>query len=206
MTISTYDPCLLYTTEDFRVVGLQTHDSLILGDDVFTSEEENQLKKAKLMVKEREKLTKASPIKFNGGYISQEKDGSLYLNQERQCKNLRLIILKKSIDLVSARGMVRKSVTPKDQYVAQRARGAYVATVSQPEAAFDLSFAAQAVNPKEDDAKMLNKRLQWQMDNSGRGFRFVKLDITSLKLIIFTDAFFANNLNLTSQIDHVVRG
>ena len=28
-----------------------------------------------------------------------------------------------------------------DQYIAQRARGAYIATVCQPEAAFDLSFA-----------------------------------------------------------------
>ena len=51
-------------------------------------------------------------------------------------------------------------MTSKDQYVAQRARGAYKATLSQPEAAFDLSFAAQVINPKEDDAKTLNKRLK----------------------------------------------
>lgn len=69
-------------------------------------------------------------------------------------------MLKKPIDLVSSRGQIRKAVTPKDQYVAQRTRGAYIATVSQPEAAFDLSFAAQVINPKEEDAKTLNKRLQ----------------------------------------------
>ena len=56
MTISTYDPCLFYATNGFGVVGLQTGDSLILGDDAFTSEEEHQLQKANLMAKEREQL------------------------------------------------------------------------------------------------------------------------------------------------------
>jgi hypothetical protein len=53
---------------------------------------------------------------------------------------LRLVALK-SISLTSSRGEVRQAVTTKDQYVAQRARGAYIATVCQPKAAFDLSFA-----------------------------------------------------------------
>jgi hypothetical protein len=49
-------------------------------------------------------------------------------------------------------------VSLKDQYVSQRARGAYVATVSQPEAAFDLSFAAQAVGPPtKEQIEQLNK-------------------------------------------------
>ena len=108
------------------------------------------------------------------------------------------------MDLVSSRGKIRKAVTPKDQYVAQRARGAYIATVSQPEAAFDLSFAAQVINPKEEDAKTLNKRLQWQIDHANRGLHFVQLDINTLKLIVFTDASFANNLNLASQIGYVI--
>ena len=118
MTISTYDSCLLYATNGFGVIGLQTDNSLILGDDAFTSKKEHQLQKANLMAKEREQLTETNPIRFNGGYISQEKDESLYPNQERQCKGLRLVALKESMDLVSARGMISKSVTPKDQYVA----------------------------------------------------------------------------------------
>jgi hypothetical protein len=43
-------------------------------------------------------------------------------------------------DLTSVRCAVRKAVTLKDQYIAQRARGAYIATVLQLEAVFDLSF------------------------------------------------------------------
>ena len=143
MTESTYDPCLLYTKEStgFGVVGMQIDDTLILADEIFATAEENQLTEAKLLAKEQEKLTTTTPIKFNGGYIKQETD-SLFLNKEKQCKSLLLVTLKTSIDLVSSRGQVRTAVTPKDQYIAQRARGAYIATLSQPEAAFDLLFAA----------------------------------------------------------------
>jgi hypothetical protein len=56
------------------------------------------------------------------------------------------------------RGTAQAS-SPKEQYIAQRARGAYIASVCQPEASFDLSFAAQVTNPTEEDAKTLNKRL-----------------------------------------------
>ena len=47
----------------------------------------------------------------------------------------------------------------------QRARGAYIATIYQPEAIFDLSFTAQVINLIEEDIKVLNKHLQWQIDN-----------------------------------------
>lgn len=204
MKESTYDPCLLYTnTNGFGVVGLQTDDTLFLADNTFAASEETNLKKAKFMAKDREVLTCDTPIKFNGGQIRLEND-SIVLTQERQCQNLRLVALGRAIDLKSSRGAVRQAVTPKDQYIAQRARGAYIATVCQPEAAFDLSFAAQVVNPKEENAKQLNKRLQWQIDNPSRGLRFVQLDKSTLKLIVFTDSSFANNHDYSSQIGFVI--
>ena len=205
MTQSTYDPCLLYTENSsrsgFGIVGLQTDDTLFLADKMFAVKEEEQLHKANLLAKEREKLDNET-IKFNGGCIKRESN-VIHLTQERQCRNLHLVALK-STDLTSSRGKIRKAVTPKDQYVAQRARAAYIATMCQPEAAFDLSFAAQIVNPKEKDAKALNKRIQWQIDNPTRGLHFVQLDLTSLKFVIFTDASFANNYDLSSQIGFVV--
>ena len=91
-----------------------------------------------------------------------------------------------------------------DQYVAQRARGAYIASVCQPEAAYDLSVAAQAVEPTEKDVSALNKRLQWQIENAARGLRFVQLAKESLQLLVFTDASFANNKDLSSQIGYVL--
>jgi hypothetical protein len=44
--------------------------------------------------------------------------------------------------------------------VAQRARKAYIATLSQYEISFDLFVAAQVINSKEEDVKRLNKRFQ----------------------------------------------
>src|SRR5271167_1264851 len=204
MTQSTYDPCLLHTsTNGFGLVGLQTDDTLFLADPEFARNEETELQKAKFLAKDREQLTTQHPIKFNGGQINLQKDNSIRLTQECQAQNLRLISTQ-DIDLTSSRGETRKSVSPKDQYVAQRARGAYIATVCQPEAAFDLSFAAQVTDPEPANIKLLNKRVQWQIENPARGLTFVPLDLESLSLVVFTDASFANNKDLSSQIGHVI--
>jgi len=45
-------------------------------------------------------------------------------------------------DSTSSRGIVQNNLTTKDQFVAQRARGAYIATMCQLEAAYNLSIAA----------------------------------------------------------------
>jgi hypothetical protein len=50
----------------------------------------------------------------------------------------------------------------------------------------------------------LNQRLQWQLNNSIRELRFVLLNQNQLKLMIFTDAAFANTSDLHSQIDYVI--
>ena len=64
MMESTYDSCLLYTDgndKGFGVVGLQTDDTLILANDIFAAAEEKELKEAKLLAKDREKLTSTPP-------------------------------------------------------------------------------------------------------------------------------------------------
>ena len=132
MNQSTYDPCLLYTTDNntgFGIIGIQTDDTLILADTTFVTQEADQLKKAQFLSKEREQLTQSHPVKFNGGNINLREDNSIIFTQERQCKTLRLVTTYTS-DLTSTRGAIRKAVTLKDQYIAQRARGAYIATVS----------------------------------------------------------------------------
>ena len=86
----------------------------------------------------------------------------------------------------------------------QRARGAYIATVCQPEAAFDLSTAAQYQEPGRDEIRALNTRLKWQMENQSRGLRFVLLDLPTSKLFVFVDGSFANNQDLSSQIGFII--
>jgi hypothetical protein len=90
------------------------------------------------------------------------------------------------------------------QYREQRARGAYVASICQPEALFDLSVAAQHQNPSDDEVKALNKRIRWQMDNPDRGISYAPLDTSQLRLFVFVDGSFANNKDLSSQLGYVM--
>ncbi len=133
MLESSYNFCLLWVSSPsigFGVVRLQTNDTLILADKIFATAEKVKLQKVKLLTKACNQLTIDHPIKLNGGFITLATEHSIYLNQESQYKYLRLIKLKKPLNLVSSRGLIRNSVTRKDQYIIQRARGAYVATVS----------------------------------------------------------------------------
>jgi hypothetical protein len=202
MQQSTFDPCLLHSNDPFGLVGLQTDDTLILASKKFVDLEEEELQKAGFLAKDREQLTVDTSLKFNGGLIQLLPNGTISLTQERQCNNLSTIS-QKTATSTGTRGITR-TLTPKDQSIAQRARGAYIASVCQPEASFDLSFAAQVINPGKDDAKALNKRLDWQIKNPNRGLTFVKLDVNTLQLVAFTDASFANNKDLSSQIGYVL--
>jgi hypothetical protein len=67
-----------------------------------------------------------------------------------------------------------------------------------------LSFAAQSIEISSENITILNKRLQWQIDNHFRDINYVKLDSTKLRLVIFTNSSFANNRDLFSQIDYVI--
>ena len=74
----------------------------------------------------------------------------------------------------------------------------------QPEASFDLSYAAQTMDPDNSSIKKLNKRVLWQIKNQNRGLKFVPLDKNSLQLFVFTDSSFANNNDFSSQIGFVI--
>jgi hypothetical protein len=184
LTTSTYDPCLLY--RENAVVGLQTDDSLIVSTKEFLELEETEIKRAGFRHKPLEHLEIGRPMGFNGFMTELFTDGSVVVTQDKQTAGIRLL----------------DQHFTKDQYVAQRARGAYIATVSQPETAFALSFAAQITEPTWDDAQFLNRCLQHQ--KSAPGMRFVRLDEASLRLIAFTDSSFANNRDHSSQIGYVI--
>jgi hypothetical protein len=212
MIQSTYDPCLLYITITtishigMGIVGMQTDDTLILADRSFAVVEEEAVHSAKIMTKAREQLTFENSLKFNGTRIERiGPDGAIYFRQETHIQGIQLV---QSTDATttSARGKVRIKLTTREQYVAQRARGAYLASICQPEASFDLSHAAQFIEStfSSNDITSLNKRLQWQITNQTRGLRYVKLDQLSLRLVIFTDSSFANNRDSFSQIGYVI--
>ncbi len=216
---STFDSCLLHICQinqiefidfiiqsifinHFEVVNLQTDDTLILVDDEFVALEENELARVRLTFKKREKLNLIISIKFNDELIILVNDDNvLLLTQSKQFDQIRLIDVKISLDLTSSRDEIRKLITLKDQYVAQRAKEVYIVIVSQFETSFDFSFDAQVINSKKKDAKRLNQQLQWQLNNSTKELRFVFLNCNKLRLMIFIDAAFVNTSNLHSQID-----
>jgi hypothetical protein len=104
-------------------------------------------------------------LQFNGTTISTNGD-ILKLSQQRQCIKINTINTANSSDIRS-------------QYTKERARGAYISSMCQPEMAFALSRAAQITQPAKEDADWLNK---W----------------------LVVDAAFANNADFSSQIGYVV--
>lgn len=203
MTESTYDSCLLYKSEPLGIIGLETNDTLMLAEGPFAAIEEDAIKTANIMTKERAHLTPETPIKFNSTLIQLAPSGDIILSQETRVGGISLV-KNHEASTTSSRGIVPAKLSSKEQYVAQRARGAYLASICQPEALFDLSYAAQSTKLSSDGIAALNKRLQWQIDNQSRGLKYVKLDRNSLQLVVFTDSPFANNRDLSSQIGIIV--
>ncbi len=159
MTDSTYNPCLIYRCEPFGIVGLQTDDTLMLANNTFAAIEEEAIKTAKFITKERACLSPKTPIKFNGTWIQLAPNGDITFSQETRVVGISLL-KDHEASTTSSRGVVRTNLSPKEHYIAQRVRAAYLASICQPEASFDLSYAAQSTKFSPDDIAALNKQLQ----------------------------------------------
>lgn len=192
MATSTYDPCLLITNrgpETFGIVGLQTDDTLAIGTSAFSSAENAALQKANFQAKPKERLSEEVPLEFNGCTLTLRAEAIL-LTQKGQGTKIEIINL--------------KTADRAQRYMEQRARGAYIASICQPEASFDLSAAAQTQQPADDDYAKLNRRLQWQAESLQRGLQYVPLNLATAKLMVFTDGSFANNKDLSSQLGYLL--
>jgi hypothetical protein len=193
---SSYDPCFLFTAisddmnhaTDTAIVGLQTDDTLIACNASFKEKESDELKKAGFLANPTQQLTIDNDLTFNGARIKKLTNNMLTTSQYDQAKK---------IELINSHDISR------EEYISQRARGAYVSSVCQPQVAFGLSYAAQTTDPQRDDVDKLNRCLKWQIENSDKGLTFVKLT-GQLRLIAFTDSSFANNKDHSSQIGYVI--
>src|SRR6266581_762283 len=92
MTISIFNPCFLIITigTPFGIVGMQTDNTIILGDDQFSALEEDELVKANLMAKPKEKLNLTTPLLFNRCILSLN-ENSIILRQKGQGKKIDII-------------------------------------------------------------------------------------------------------------------
>jgi hypothetical protein len=110
------------------------------------------------MTKSREKLDSQVSIKFNDTIIARFENEDIYFNQITQSNHLQSI-KKINVDTIDSRNVIRFDLTSKKQYVTQRARDAYLASICQFEAFYDLSVAAQSIDHSFSDIETLNKRI-----------------------------------------------
>jgi hypothetical protein len=179
-----YDPCLLVTIAEsgyFSLMGMQTNDTLNLSNSTFATRKSNEMI---FLAKDRQTLTEDELLIFNGCILTI--DGPyLRLKQKNQGQKL-------------------EAATDRKTYIEQRARGAYIATTCQPIASFDLSVAAQIPNFSKNNIAKLNRRIEWQKQNVNLSLSFVPIDLNTIKLYAMVNASFANNQNLSSQINYVI--
>lgn len=108
------------------------------------------------------------------GMVTSTYDPRLLITDTKGKDNVKL--QNSSIHMVQkAQGKKLKLVNTTKQYVEQQARGAYIASICQPEATFILSIAAQTTTPTEADIKSLNRRIEWQMKHVDRGIKCIHL-------------------------------
>jgi hypothetical protein len=138
---------------------MQTDDTLLLADQSFVALKKETIKSAKIMTKNRERLTSDNSLKFNETRI-ERLNKTIYFRQKTHIQDIQLIQLIESSNITSAREKVRVNLNLRKQYIVQRARDVYLATICQLETTFDLSRVAQSIDIFSDDIITLNKRLK----------------------------------------------
>ena len=164
------------------ITCLQTDDTANAGNMAFAELESKAL--VRFQGKPVETLIRKGPIRFNGASIELQKDGSICVHQDDQVSRIRKV-----------------EQGDKDEYVAQRARGAYIASTCAPTLSYAFSAAAQIQEPDEKAFEFLNRHLERCKQENGLVFKALK---KPLHMAVFVDAAFANNRDLSSQLGFIV--
>ncbi len=197
MQPASHDFCLLYTPNSIAkyyknsktphgITCLQTDDTMTLANPSFISLEQKE--SMRFESKPLQYLRKGEPLKFNGALLTLH-DDHLTLTAPTQVEKLSTISTKE---------------VSKDEFVSQRSRGAYIASVCRPDTSFGFGFAAQHVRPETKQARELNKSIEQILSAKDYGLKFVKLDIKTLYFAVFVDSSFANNPDFSSQLGYVL--
>ena len=197
MKSSTHDPCLLFTKPclDTRnakddaprgMVCMQTDDTVNSGNCAFREKEELHSKTFKS--KPATMLTDGTKIIFNGAQLGL-KNGIFNLTQPEQIGRLKELIIDSD---------------DKDAFISQRARASYIAGMCRPNVSYAIAYCWQILEPTKSDMRYLNTIIRQLQDTSNRGLNFVKLDAQDVVSAIFTDAGFATNQDLSSQLGFLV--
>lgn len=127
-------------------------------------------------------------LKLDGGIISLTSEKLRFL-QPKRIANL---------------SKIREDSDTLENLVSQRARDAYVASIFHADLTYRFSVFAQVTIPDKDDNKRLNKAIEVAKANPDFGLRLVSLNPDSLRVVVFADASFTLNANMTSQLGFVI--
>ena len=122
-----FNPCFLIITIGtlFGIISIYINNIIILGDNQFSALKKDKLVKVNLIAKLKKKLSLTILLLFNRYILSLNKD-SIALHQKGQGKKINIININ----------------SPKQGYVEQHAYRAYIASIYQPKASFNLSVTA----------------------------------------------------------------
>jgi hypothetical protein len=149
------DDLLLRT--NMNIVNMQTNDILILINSNFAIAKKKAIIDVKIMFKSRDNLESNSSLKFNDTIIERQ-ENDIYLRQIFQFDHFQLI-KEINIAIINFKNKIKIALISKKQYVAQRARDAYVVLICKFETLFDLSLVIQSIEISSKNITTLNKRL-----------------------------------------------
>lgn len=191
MMASVLDPCFFFraTFDDRDFDGAQAilvDDTLGTGSEDFARDEmkTGQVFQTKTRIMQL-------PFKFNGAYIEQS-------------DLARHAIRMHQIPYTSQLGQLKKDYGS-DDFATLRGQVAYAAACTRPDVSFISAKLAQ-LNPEstnEDHVKLLNHAVK-HLPNQELGLVFRKLDLESLRVVGYSDASFAGNDDLSSQLGMIV--
>ena len=158
MIKSTYNSCLFHSIKSFDLIDFQIDNTLIFVSNDFVIKKNEIIKTINIIIKKRKYFNITNSIKFNDMKIKLQKNETIIIKHTSYVKNISSI-KNQNFSFISAKKIIRKKLISKNQYVIQRARNAYVISICQFEALFNLTYAAQTINVISNDIALLNKRL-----------------------------------------------
>lgn len=137
---------------------LQTDDTANAGNDIFRQPEERM--SARFDCKPHEVLDNNKSIRFNGACITME-DGNYLISQPDHIQKLQ---------------GVQTNNIEKSQYIAQRARGAYIASVPRPDLSYEFAVASQVADPDRQSVEKMNCAIKHCRNPADFQLRYVSID------------------------------
>ena len=181
------DPCLFYksisnSTTDHGLLTMQVDDTLLAGTKKFLEIEEQH---AHRFPTKPSTVIDSKPVQFNGTFLSRSSHGFL------------------SSQVSYIEGITElETGSLAEKFASLRGKIAYATNQTCPVQTCRLNMLSQI--PAKDatmaDLKKLRRILKELRSGDSTGLLFQKLDLSTVELRVYTDASFANNADLSSQL------